>query len=205
LDLNPSCSFGHAIVGRCELVAGRVEEGLRSFERAWELDPLSHRSTVEVGVAHFFAGRIGECEHWFKEARDLAPGAPAPRLFLLMLYFVTGRWEEAMREIGPEPPSPHNDFQNGMETAVLARCGRQEEAQVRLRHLRTLSESRYVDPMALATAQLGLDDRDAAMQSLEEAVKVRSPRAAFLRINPLLQPLREESRFQVLLSALHLE
>ncbi len=204
LDLNPSCSFAHAIIGRCALVAGRVDEALQSFIRAWELDPLSHRMTLEVGVAHFFGGRIADCEHWLQEARDLSPQNSAARLFQLILYFVTERWEDARREISSGAAGPANDVMDGMEAAVLARCGQRDEALDRLQKMREASDSRYMDPIALMMVQIGLEEYEDALDSLEGAVMARSPRAAFLRINPLLRPLREKSRFQVLVSALRL-
>jgi TolB-like protein len=205
LELNPSCGFAHAILARVALVAGRIEDSVRGLERALELDPLSARANAELGFAHFCGGHYNESEHWFQLASDLSPRAPLPRFLLMMNYVATGRLDDALREVLEEPPSPMNDFLTAMGGFVLARCGHRDEALDRLRDLREISQSRYVDPFSMAILYMGLGDHDASLESLAEAVKAHAPRAVSMTLNPLLQPLREDSRFQVLVSALHLE
>ena len=69
-------------------------------------------------------------------------------------------------------------------------AGRRSEAQGLLIGLRKLSEQRYVSSYDLALAYLGLGDTSQALALLAKAVEERSPRAAFLGVEPRFDGLR---------------
>ena len=68
-----------------------------------------------------------------------------------------------------------------------------------------LSKTRYVVPSAQAYVQLGLGNNDLALDLLEQACGERDVEMAFLRVDPVLAPLRNEPRFQALLERVGFE
>jgi hypothetical protein len=92
--------------------------------------------------------------------------------------------------------------------AALAHCygaaGKPAGAHRSLEDLQRLSKQAYVSPVDLAVAHLGLGDASAALALLEQAVQERSPRIAFLGIDPHFDALRSDPRFQRLIARIGL-
>ena len=68
-----------------------------------------------------------------------------------------------------------------------------------LNELLELQRRRYVSPPALANVYIGLGDKDQAFFWLEKAYLDRSNYMVWLKVFPLLDPLRSDPRFDDLL------
>ena len=79
---------------------------------------------------------------------------------------------------------------------VYARLGRRSEAEAVIKEL----EKRYADKVAdgrdLAVVYAGLDDKDKAFAWLEKAFADHSVILAFLKLEPLLEPLQSDPRWK---------
>ncbi|HLL48797.1 MAG TPA: hypothetical protein VK399_18995, partial [Longimicrobiaceae bacterium] len=64
-----------------------------------------------------------------------------------------------------------------------------------LARLRRAAEARYVPPEYFAVVHLGLGEADAALDWLERACDARSGSVVYLRVDPLLDPVRADPRF----------
>jgi hypothetical protein len=62
-----------------------------------------------------------------------------------------------------------------------------------------------VAPTVFAYAYLGLDDKDRALTYLEQAYEEEDAGLFYLKVGPLLDPLRSEPRFQALLRRVNLQ
>ena len=65
--------------------------------------------------------------------------------------------------------------------------------------LKDLSKRRYVSPFLIAMVYAGLDDKNAALEWLEKAYEVREGALRTIKVDPKLDNLRAEARFQDLL------
>ncbi len=82
---------------------------------------------------------------------------------------------------------------------LYGKIGRRVEATKFLRQLQAESARRYVDPFWLVIVYVGLGDREHAMGALEQGYADRSgDELSYLRIDPLLDPLRGDPRFAAL-------
>ena len=81
----------------------------------------------------------------------------------------------------------------------LADCynslGRKPEATKILNELLELNKHRYVTPAALANVYIGLGDKDQTFVWLEKAYEERSNYLAYLKVFPIVDPLRSDPRF----------
>jgi hypothetical protein len=68
-----------------------------------------------------------------------------------------------------------------------------------LEQLNEVSKQRYVTAYSLALVHAALKDTDEAFDWLDKAYSERSARLAFAKIDPRLDYLRSDSRFQDLL------
>ena len=79
--------------------------------------------------------------------------------------------------------------------AVSGRRGRAEDM---LADLRELSRRRYVPPFFMALVYSGLRDKDQAFLWLEKAYEQREGELVYLNVEPMLDGIRADPRFQEL-------
>jgi Flp pilus assembly protein TadD len=81
---------------------------------------------------------------------------------------------------------------------ALAHGGKRAEAQQILREVESTARRGYVSPVALATLHIGLGEYARALDQAELALEERRGWLSYLRVNPMLDPLRGEPRFHAL-------
>jgi hypothetical protein len=74
--------------------------------------------------------------------------------------------------------------------------GDKRGAEKVLAQLKELSKQRYVPAYDIAMVYLGIGDRDEVFQRLEQSYDERSAWMAYLNIDPRLDGLRSDPRFQ---------
>ena len=87
---------------------------------------------------------------------------------------------------------------------TLVAAGRREEALRLAGEVRALDRSRYVSPSDLAKLAIGIGEFDAAFAALERAREERRGWLAYLRVDPLFDPIRGDPRFEALVRLLRL-
>jgi serine/threonine-protein kinase len=78
---------------------------------------------------------------------------------------------------------------------ALAASGQREEARAILAKLEGLGRQRYVPPTLLALVTLGLGDHHATFQWAERAYRERDPLLTRLKMDPIVDPIRNDARF----------
>jgi hypothetical protein len=66
-------------------------------------------------------------------------------------------------------------------------------------------EDRLKCPYPLAYVYLGMGDSAAALDQLEYSYKVHSIMLGFLKVDPILDPIRNEPRFKALMKKMHFD
>ncbi|HWP55768.1 MAG TPA: hypothetical protein VN476_16690, partial [Pyrinomonadaceae bacterium] len=88
---------------------------------------------------------------------------------------------------------------------VYAQAGKQSEARSILNQLKKASISgHYVSPYAVSLVYIALNDKDSAFQNLGQAFQERDESFVHLRVDPRLDPIRSDARFQQLLKQINL-
>jgi tetratricopeptide (TPR) repeat protein len=129
-------------------------------------------------MAYVQVGRFDESIEVYKKGLELAGGAAEVKAGLGHAYGV--------------------DIMTGLGHAYGV-AGRRAEARQILRELRALARRKHVPPVDIAFVYLGLGEKERALELLEQAYRQRSWQVAFLRVEPWVDPLRSDPRFQVLL------
>jgi Flp pilus assembly protein TadD len=83
---------------------------------------------------------------------------------------------------------------------AYAKLGQRDEARKILGQMQELATHRYVPDYGFALVQLALGEKDKAIDSLERAYRTGkgSFPIAFIPVDPMLDPLRGDPRFQAL-------
>jgi len=82
--------------------------------------------------------------------------------------------------------------------AAHARAGRTTEARALLSELEAQSSHRYVGAYYFAQVLVALGEHDAAFAALEKALDERAHWLAFIHVDPSLNAIRGDSRFEAL-------
>ena len=82
---------------------------------------------------------------------------------------------------------------------VYGRLGRSKEARDILEDLKRSAKEQTVSGYQYALIYVGLGDAESALQSLEQAYRDHSTLLSYMKMDPRLDPLRSNSRFQDLL------
>ncbi len=205
IDLNPNYSNGHHWYAEFLSLVGRHEEAISESQRARALDPLSDIVNTWVSSRYFFARQYDRAIEEGRNAVEIAPNFAPARLVLGQSYEQKGMFAEAIAELERAASLGRgNSIYAGSLAHALGAAGQGGRARKVLLELTTAAKSHFVSSYDLATATAGLGRKEETIDLLEAAVRERSPRAAFLGVDPRFDALRAEPRFPSLLRSLGL-
>jgi len=205
IELNPSYSVAHQWHSWLLIAMGRTEAALAEGRIGIELDPASVSIRRSMGWLHYYARQPGEALEHLRRALAMNPTAEENHRLLGLAYLQLGMYDEsaaAFREAVASSESP------ALATAglglVAAAKGRLTDARGILDGLYAESREHYLTPVAFAMLHTGLGEPDAAFEWLERALDDRRGWLAYLKVEPLLDPLRSDARFTRLLERMRL-
>lgn len=179
---------------------GRHGEAIKEIERARELDPLSLIIQANVGFDYYYARQYERAIQTLQRFAEREPNFWVFHLMLGQTYLAMGRLAEATAECQKAKTlSPENVRVSAMLGLAYAKAGREAEARKLMEELLSRSRKRYVSPALIAIIQIGLGEKNKALDWLDKAKTDRSDWMIFLKTDPLFDPLRGEPRFNDLL------
>jgi adenylate cyclase len=184
--------------------AGRCDESIPVHLRAESLDPFSIVAIQEVGFALYYARRFREAAEQIQKAIELEPGWDQLYFGLGLVLLQQQRFEEAISALRTAvKKEPGNVFSVAALIYGLGHAGRMKEAK---RHLdQLLRKYDYVPCWFRAMAWVGLNDREQALEALEQALRDHEPCMVSLKVDAIFDPLRNESRFNTMIRQVGLE
>jgi tetratricopeptide (TPR) repeat protein len=182
------------------MTMGRHEEAMVRIKKSQDLDPLSLIISVAVGWAHYFARRYDEAIEQLRRTIDLDPNYPVTYWILGLLLRKTGCYEQAITE-GEKGVklSGGSPLMRAALANTLGAAGRTKEALQILDELTELAKQRYVAPYYFAGIYIGLGENERAMEYLQKCYEEHSHWLIYLHLDPSMDNLRDNPRFQELL------
>jgi len=182
--------------GRFAVLMGHTEPGLAALRRAVVLDPLNHTFHVKLADALLFSHRYDEAIAAFQGALALDPVDSLAYADRGLAYYGLGDLHSARMSCEIK-----TDEQSQVCLAVIYdKLGRHPEAQAVLSRLQVSRGDDVAYQNAEVYAQWG--DPLRSLQWLDTAVRLRDPGLVLLKGDPLLDPLRQNPRFQAIERAL---
>ena len=196
LELNMSSASTHAAYGNYLIRVGRLEDAIEQLKQLLELDPVSSRSLMSSGFGYYYARRYDEALVQIQRANAMGPN-PLETIFPLgVIYVEKGMYQQALEQFHQLGGQPHAIGHAGN---AYARMGRPDEALARVRQLEEHVQKDGVGRYEIALIYAGLGLKDEAFAWLEKSFSARDKGLTYLKIDPCLDPLRSDSRFQDLL------
>jgi len=205
LELDPNDAAARHVYGRFLASMGRVGEAQAELRRAQELDPLSLGIQSNVGMISYFARQYGDALEQLQRVLKLDPKFPVPYWGIGMCYEQLKKYSEALAQFQKGIELSGRDS-NGIASLAHAYgiAGKRVEAEKILAELSARAKTEYVSSYQFAVIYLGLGQNERAIAALEGAYSERSTLLGYLKMDPRFDPLRSDTRFQSLLSRIHL-
>ncbi len=181
-------------------VMGQPDKALTESKRGQELDPLSLLMNTILGIDFYYTRQYDEAIAQCEKTVNLEPRYYNASLCLGQAYEQKKMYGQAIAT-----------FQKGMTQAernpkllaslghAYALSGERDKANEALAELREISKHRYVSPYLFAVVYVGLGDKDQTFAWLDKAFQDRAFFLIWLKVEPLFDSLRDDSRFQDLL------
>ena len=205
MSLNPNYAPAHENYSWYLISMGRTGQAIQEGQRGVELDPLSAEIHSLLGWVLYFAHRYDQAAVELHKCLELDPSYWVGYYFLGQVYAQQGRFDDAIAAQRKSAEILKIASWPLAEIAYdYALAGKSAEARQALRDLLDSSQRIHVAPYRIATVYVALGDKDQAFAQLEQAYAQRSFFMDFLKVDPELDGLRSDPRFQDLLGRMNL-
>jgi TolB-like protein/Tfp pilus assembly protein PilF len=193
LALNPnSAPVRWAYANHLERL-GRVAEAIEESKVALALDPVSSRAYMNSAFSYYFARQYDVALAQMQRASELPHTMIELTFPLGDIYAEKGLYDEAIQQFKKLGDAPHALGHMGNAYARAGNSAAARETLTKLQeHIRKDGVGRY----EIALVYAGLGEKDEAFRWLEQAYQTRDKGLTYLKIDPCMDPLRSDPRFQ---------
>ncbi len=199
IELNPSYATAHQWYSIYLATAGRFDESVKEATKAAELDPLSLIISASLGNRLNEARRYEDAANQCRRTLDMDPNFGLAYLGIGISYVNEGRFKEGIPELqkGIEL-LPGDAYSMGQLGIAYALSGDRARAREVLSKLENPSQP-YLPAYSIATVYAGLADKERTISWLKKGYEERNNDMVYMKIEPVLDPIRSDPRFQDLI------
>jgi serine/threonine-protein kinase len=199
IELNPNYATAHHWYSIYLATVGRFDETVKEAKKAAELDPLSLIISASLGSRLNEARRYEDAANQCRKTLDMDPNFGLAHLCIGTSYVNEGHFQEGIPELqkGTDllPGSPYSMAQLGIAYALSGDHARAREV---LSKLKSPSQP-YLPAFSIAMVYAGLADKEQTIFWLKKGYEERNEDMIYMKIEPVLDPIRSDPRFQDLI------
>ena len=196
ISINANLAESHSRLSAVLQGLDRFDDAIAAGQRALELDPYSLRVHLDLQFAYFYAGRYDQCVEVCRKMLLIESKYWPAHLDLGRAYEQKGMHDLAIAElIKAREFSRDEPLTLAALGHVYAVSGRTAEARNMLDLLLQAAQKGNVRQYEIGKVYAGLGDADRAFEWLEKAYEERAGFLAFVRVEPMLDGLRKDTRF----------
>ena len=191
-----------AILSRYSYFVSRLgdqAESLRTADKVLELEPLDPDSYANRVGALLDARRYQESVDFAEETKRKSPDLFREPLLLGQCLMMAGKLREAKQQF--ELANPDKWERLTGEALIYARTGDAAGVQRKVQRMQEIFGEAASYQYAEIFAQTG--DRERALSAIEAAWAVRDAGLISIKVDPLLDPIRNEPRFEAILKRMN--
>ena len=206
IELDPNNAAAHFRYGQIYLAdVGRIDEAIVEVKRALELEPLDLNMGANLAWLYIFARKNDLALEQARKVYEMEPAFPVGRWMLGEAYELNGRHAESIA-INEQMLNTDPTSQYALQIAAFSyeRSGRRREAEEVIQRFKDLRKTQYVMSYRVASAYAAIGDLDQAFAELDRAFAEHDWQLQRIKVDPLMDPLREDPRFREMLKRLNL-
>jgi TolB-like protein/Tfp pilus assembly protein PilF len=206
IALGPANVTAHQWYGLYLAAMGDTAAAKMHARKVREIDPKAPVALGAVARIYYLTGEPDTAIALYRAALSQDSTFYVARVGIALSYLAKGRPDEAEREL--RTAMTLSPAARAVVPPLLAYtaavAGHPEEARDALARLRRPAERGLIPPEFVALVHIGLGELDAAMAWFERARAHRSGIVPYLKVEPLVDPLRADPRFVRMLRELGL-
>jgi serine/threonine-protein kinase len=199
LLLNPQDADSLIVQGGLLTWTGRPTQAIPTLRKATEIDPLSTRAWMALGIAYCSASQLDLARQVLTRALLIAPDSDLVPYYLSIVLLESGRPDAALAVAGR---SKVEWVRLSGEALAQYDLGRSRKSQVALDSLASLYGDIAAYQIAEVHARRG--ERDEALEWLQRAYSLHDAGLAWVKCDPMLVGLRQDPRYSALLRKMNL-
>jgi TolB-like protein/Flp pilus assembly protein TadD len=191
-ELNPNSALIHQKYAFYLVRTGQLHEAQEEVERGVDLDPVSQRSFHSEGFIYYFSRQYDQALSLTRTVRALAINPPDWNFLQGDVYAEKGMYAESIAAFLKSGAGPYSLGHLGN---AYARAGRVDAARRTISQLEEHVRKDGVGRYEIALVYIGLGKKQEAFKWLEESYNGHDVGLVYLKIDPCLDPLRSDPRF----------
>jgi TolB-like protein/Flp pilus assembly protein TadD/predicted Ser/Thr protein kinase len=200
IEISPSDSDAHYYYSYYLAFMGKFDNAISEIKKAQEFDPISLVKLTGVAQVLLMARRYDEALEHCEKALEMDPNLGFAHWLLGLTYLYKGSYEPAIRALQQSIPlSGGSPDESASLAHAYALAGKRTEALKILEELKQQAKRKFISPGTIAYLYGALGERDQAFALLDKAVEERDNMVVLLKVEPMFDPLRSDSRFAKLL------
>jgi tetratricopeptide (TPR) repeat protein len=206
ISIDPSYGTAHFWYAALLGARGRLDESVAEARRGTDVEPLSPIIAAGLAWMLHLSRRHQEAADQAQKVLQLEPDFPIGHLRLGVSLGWLKRYDEAIAELkrGRESAKAGEPAFVAALVRMYASSGRAREARDHLDQLLEMTKRRYLPAYSVAIAYAALGDKNQAMRWLEKAFEEKSQELTFIAVEPEVDVLRTDARFQDLMRRMKL-
>lgn len=200
IELNPGYAEAHYEYSHCLVAEGRIQAAFAEARRALELDPIDLAINNNLAWNYLFARQYEQSAQASRKSLEMDPNFSLGHWFLGLAEELEGDLAGAFAEYQKAASLSQNRPAHFAGLAHLyAVEGKRSEAFKIISDLKEQAKQRYVPALDIAFIYVALGDKDEAFHWLQKAIEERSSNLIYAKVEPRLDDLRFDLRFEGLL------
>jgi serine/threonine protein kinase len=206
ISLQPHYATAHHWYAEWLIYMGQLDAALLEISRAVELDPVSPAIFKDKGLVHYYSRQYDKAIEMAMKALELDPAFGTVHRLLSLAYQGKHMFDEAIAENSQWQLLTGHEFEAKLALAQLhAASGRKEEAREVCGRLELDLPQNGLIFRGLALVYAALGENDVAFKLLENAYESRDESMCTLKVDPKMDNLRPDPRFNSLIRRIGLE
>ena len=203
---NPNYAIAHLYYGNVLTLTGNTTAGINETKKALEVDPLSSVMNMALGRVYYHARSYDQAITQLQKTVTLNPNFKMAYWFLGNAFLQKKMYPQAIDAYSKLPLNTSSLLLNGalLLGSAYSFSGNKIKAK---EELTTISKEDYfkIDPVLIAEFNISMGNFDEALTQLERGLSMHSINMIGLKINPLLDPIRNEPRFKAVQKKMNLD
>ena len=205
VQLNPGSPFVHEWYAYVLTGLGRNEEAEVELKRAQDLDPLSDTVGLLYGLHYVFSDQFDAAIDQSRKMIQADPNFWFGHFFLGWAQARKGNYEEAIKELNEAVRLGASPYAQGYLGYAYAKSGQSAKAREVAQQMEEAAKKSYVPKYQIALVYVGANDKEKALNLLEQSYDDREEIMTFLKVDSTWTPLRADPSFQSLLHRANLQ
>jgi adenylate cyclase len=204
IQLNPNYAMAHHWLGNVPLTfTGQFDRAIGELKRALELDPLSMIINANFGQTYCYSRRYEEAVAQLRKTVEMDPGFYYAHYQLGEALEFKGNRDAAIAEYQKARELNDDPLVQSLLAQALAKSGNPAQARKVLEQLKEESRHRYVTAYGIGLVHVGLGEKEEALRWFEKSYEDRAgTEIGYIKVDPFLDSLRTDPRFEKLVASL---